>query len=495
MSRKKKFVGDVAITFVSSVVTLMMNFLSSIILSRTLGPSDLGIYKMTLSIYNIAIVFSSFGLPSTVIKYVAESDEEVRKSILTATMALSFFLGLITSFLLYLLSNPLSEFFGMPLSDTILFISLVFPISLMNNILFSALNGMRRMRLSALINIFQSSSTLLLLILLLPRFRVLGAIWSFVSSLFLSFLLLMISNRSLIKIDLDAKDACLTLLELLRFSRNIFLSSAVNIINYQIGTLAIGYFLLPSDVGYYSIALSLSQFFFLFPYSVQKITYPSTSYYWSRGEVDTLRRMINKSMKYTTMILVPLGLLAEFLAKDVVVLLYGQDFLPSAFLLQIMLLGTVFNGVTSKPIAGTLAGVGRADIEAKRSILSAIIDVVLTLSFVPILGSVGAAISRSLMFIVGSTIGLILIKRILDLSIDKIWYAKLFLALSISLLIYLSSNLLFSNLISSIISTSSFLLLEMILLMDEEDKKLISDILSEFKRNVIFWKRTTDRNA
>ncbi|MHA1507059.1 MAG: hypothetical protein ACTSR0_07810, partial [Candidatus Asgardarchaeia archaeon] len=199
--------------------------------------------------------------------------------------------------------------------------------------------------------------------------------------------------------------------------------------------------------------------------------------------------------KYTTMILVPLGLLAEFLAKAVVVLLYGQDFLPSAFLLQIMLLGTVFNGVTSKPIAGTLAGVGRADIEAKRSILSAIIDVVLTLSFVPILGSVGAAISRSLMFIVGSTIGLILIKRILDLSIDKIWYAKLFLALSISLLIYLSSNLLFSNLISSIISTSSFLLLEMILLMDEEDKKLISDILSEFKRNVIFWKRTTDRNA
>ena len=92
MSQKKKFVEDVTVTFISSAITLVISFLSSVILGRSLGPNDLGIYKMTLSIYNLAIVFTSFGLPSTVVKYIAESDEDRRKKILSFTLITSLLL-------------------------------------------------------------------------------------------------------------------------------------------------------------------------------------------------------------------------------------------------------------------------------------------------------------------------------------------------------------------------------------------------------------------
>ncbi|MHA1596511.1 MAG: flippase [Candidatus Asgardarchaeia archaeon] len=485
MSQKKKFVEDVTVTFISSAITLVISFLSSVILGRSLGPKDLGIYKMTLSIYNLAIVFTSFGLPSTVVKYIAESDEDRRKKILSFTLITSLLLGIATSLFLYVLSEPLSTLFRMAsLRDTLLLISLIFPISMMNSILFSTLNGMRRMKLSAFISILQSTSMLALVIALVSNFRILGAICSFMASLFIASSLLIVFNRNLIKLKVDWKEYSSTVSELFRFSSKIFLSSSINILNYQIGTFVIGYFLTASDVGYYSVAVSLSQFFWLLPSSVQKITYPSTSSYWSKGEIRALKKMIDKSMKYTAIVLIPLGLLAGFLAKDLVEFLYGQPFLPSAPLLQILLIGTIFNGATSKPIAGTLSGIGRPDIELKRSVLNATINIVLTTSFVPILGSSGAAISRSLTFLIGSVIGLLLIRRVLSITIDTIWYVKVFSLSLLSTLIYISLKGSFSNLVSSLISVSLFTLLEVLFLIEEEDRKIISDIIREFRKEL-----------
>ncbi|MHA1506813.1 MAG: flippase [Candidatus Asgardarchaeia archaeon] len=486
MSQKKKFVEDVTVTFLSSTITLIISFLSSIFLGRLLGPNDLGIYKMTLSIYNLAVVLASFGLPSTVVKYVAESDEDRRKRIVSFALISSLIIGMVTSLVLYLLSDSLSSVFKMvTLKDTLLLISFIFPISITNGVLFSALNGMRKMKLSALINVIQSLSMLTFVVILVSKFRIVGAVWSFMASLLIAFLLLLIINRGLIKLRMDGEEYLSTVSELFRFSSKIFLSSSVNIINYQIGTFVIGYFLTASDVGYYSVAVSLSQSFWLFPNSVQKITYPSTSSYWSKGDVRALKKMIDKSMKYTAILLIPLGLLAGFLAQDIVEFLYGQPFIPSVPLLQILLIGTIFNGSTSKPVAGTLSGIGRPDLELKRSILNTAINIFLTTSFVPVFGSSGAAISKSLTFIIGSATGLILIKRTLGVTIDTVWYAKAFFLSLISTFLYLSLNNVFSSFISSLMSVSLFAVSEVLFLIGKEDRKIISDIIKEFKRELL----------
>jgi O-antigen/teichoic acid export membrane protein len=39
---------------------------------RYLGAGDLGLYRMTSTIYGIALLFAAIGIPATMIKYVAE---------------------------------------------------------------------------------------------------------------------------------------------------------------------------------------------------------------------------------------------------------------------------------------------------------------------------------------------------------------------------------------------------------------------------------------
>ena len=72
MQPHKKFAFDVGITFLASVVTLPLGFVITIALGRYLGAGDLGLYRMTSTIYGIAMLIAAIGIPGAMIKYVAE---------------------------------------------------------------------------------------------------------------------------------------------------------------------------------------------------------------------------------------------------------------------------------------------------------------------------------------------------------------------------------------------------------------------------------------
>jgi O-antigen/teichoic acid export membrane protein len=61
MQPSKKFAFDVGITFLASlsriVVSLPLGFVITVALARYLGAGDLGLYRMTSTIYGIAMLF------------------------------------------------------------------------------------------------------------------------------------------------------------------------------------------------------------------------------------------------------------------------------------------------------------------------------------------------------------------------------------------------------------------------------------------------------
>jgi O-antigen/teichoic acid export membrane protein len=67
MQDHKKFAFDVGITFLASVVTLPLGFVITIALGRYLGAGDLGLYRMTSTIYGIAMLFAAIGIPAAMI--------------------------------------------------------------------------------------------------------------------------------------------------------------------------------------------------------------------------------------------------------------------------------------------------------------------------------------------------------------------------------------------------------------------------------------------
>jgi O-antigen/teichoic acid export membrane protein len=61
MHSSKKFAFDVGITFLASVVTLPLGFVITIFFGRYLGAGDLGLYRMTSTIYGIAMLVAEVG--------------------------------------------------------------------------------------------------------------------------------------------------------------------------------------------------------------------------------------------------------------------------------------------------------------------------------------------------------------------------------------------------------------------------------------------------
>ena len=68
MQPHKKFAFDVGITFIASVITLPFGFVITIVLGRYLGAGDLGVYRMTSTIYGIAMLVAAIGIPAAMIK-------------------------------------------------------------------------------------------------------------------------------------------------------------------------------------------------------------------------------------------------------------------------------------------------------------------------------------------------------------------------------------------------------------------------------------------
>ena len=76
----RKFAFDVSWVFISQVITLIIGVLQGVVLGRFLGAALLGLFAMTTTIYAITSLVAGIGIPTAIVKYVAEYKEN-RKSI------------------------------------------------------------------------------------------------------------------------------------------------------------------------------------------------------------------------------------------------------------------------------------------------------------------------------------------------------------------------------------------------------------------------------
>jgi len=213
--------------------------------------------------------------------------------------------------------------------------------------------------------------------------------------------------------------------KMLRFGAQILAAGSINEINNKLDIILIGFFLISADVGYYAVAIGLSRFFWLIPLSVQKITYPATSAYWSGNNRNALNNMLNKSMKYCTVILILIGLGLGFFAEDLITILFTEDFVCAVLPLQILIVGTVIRGSIAQPIGGSLSGIGRPDLILKIIAIIAIINVTLDVILIPQIGIVGAAIATTISLSAGAIINLGLVVKHLSIKFDVRWYLEI----------------------------------------------------------------------
>jgi len=424
MQPHKKFAFDVGITFLASVVSLPLGFVITITLGRFLGAGDLGIYRMASTLYGIVMLFAAVGIPATITKYVAEfkNDRIKFNQIVSSGVITSLFLGVGFAVLFYFSSGLFADIFDMHgLSGLIKILSPVFPFALVGGALLGLLNGIREMTKYTVATIIQSVLMVIITVVLIYcGFGVAGAVAGVVLSSVGSCLFLIFVSRNYFKITLI--EYLSTTKKMLRFGVQVLAAGSINEINNQLDIILIGFFLISTDVGHYAVAVGLSRFFWLIPLSVQRITYPATSSYWSENNHSALSNMLNKSMKYCTIILVLIGLGVGFFAKDIITTLFKEDFIYAVLPLQILLVGTVIRGSIAQPIGGSLSGIGRPGLTLKIVAIIATINATLDIILIPQIGIVGAAIATTISLSAGAFIGLFLVVKFVHIKFDVKWY-------------------------------------------------------------------------
>jgi O-antigen/teichoic acid export membrane protein len=135
--------------------------------------------------------------------------------------------------------------------------------------------------------------------------------------------------------------------------------------------------------------------------------------------------MIDKSIKYTACILLPIAVGVGIFAESIVSFIFGEGFNSAVLPLRILLVGTALQGATIRAVGSSLTGVGRPDISLKLVTISAVTNIVLNILLIPKFGIAGAAATTTCSLLLNTGLGLFFIRKILHVKIDTQWMAKL----------------------------------------------------------------------
>ncbi|MBT9145298.1 MAG: Stage V sporulation protein B [candidate division WS2 bacterium] len=468
----RKFAFDVSWVFLSQIITLATGFLLSVILGRFLGAAPFGLFTMTFTIYTIASLVGEMGIPPAIVKYVAEFKENKEKLNIFVSCGVvnSVIFGAIAGAVLFTLSNTLANIFNMPeLAELIRIIAFSLPFLVVNNMLIGLLNGLREMKSYSLRTVIRSSLLLSLTILFVGSgFGIEGAVLALLLSEVGTLFLLIFISRNFFSFVI--RDYMKTTKELVGFGSQLFLASAIYMVNTYTDTLLVGFFLTDKDVGIYAIAIALSKVFLVIPGSMSAITYPAISEYNSKGSHEAIENLINKSMKYSLIILSTLGVLIIFFSKHIILLLFKPEFLPAVTPITILILGMIFFGSMSS-VGAAFSAVNRPDIPFKLNLFAVVVNLSLNIILIPILGITGAAIATATSFSVLTILALYLLNRILNVKIDIQWYAKILATIALVIAAFFIFKYWINLYLLIGILFGCYLMLVNKLLLTNEDKK------------------------
>lgn len=424
----RRFARDVGFSLASLGVSAAIHFILRTFLARYLGATDLGLYTLCFTVYSFFMLVSVLALNAALTRYVAQFKEDVTRThlLVSSGVVTTGMIGLFTGLALFALSNSIARIFDMPeLGGLLRIIALALPFITLQKAVLGFLRGMRRMPLFAFINICQSALTIVLTVaLVLLGYGVSGAVVALVLPIILVSLFSLFSIRkTLVKPATQQYLAAAKML--LVFGAYAALGNSIDMVRTYTDSVMIGYFMNATEVGYYAVAVMLSQAISLAPSAVQTVTTPMISTYHGRGEIDRIDNLINRIMKYTAIFLIPICFMAGFLGREIIWLFFGKSFILVTLPLQILLIGSVCDGIFNS-VGATLSSTGHPDILFKLSGTSALVNVVLNILLIPRLGITGAAIATSTSMVVGVLLHLYFTQRLIGVRIHWGWFAKLF---------------------------------------------------------------------
>lgn len=398
-----------SVVFTANIVGSVLGFAATIIFARLLGAEVLGIYGLVLTLVGWLQIGATMGFGSAITKRLSEGDE--RGEFLAAGLLTATTFGVLVSVLVLIARDFVEAYVGgfdayIAVSVVWFVIALLF-IRIFYKVTLKTLKGEHMVHLAGLLDPVKFGSRSLIQIgLVLAGYSLLGMLVGYaIGGVVVGIVGLLYVSTSLRR---PARRHFRSLYDYAKFS---WLGSLKSRTFSDVDILVLGVFVGEALIGIYVVVWSLAEFLNLFASAVKDTLFPEISRKSGADGVDAAAGLVEDSLAFAGLVAIP-GLVGGVLLADRIMLVYGPEFTEGTTILGLLVLAVLLYAY-QKQLLNALNGVDRPDLAFRINLLFVLLNVSLNLVLIWQYGLVGAAVATVISAGVGTTVGYVMVDRLI----------------------------------------------------------------------------------
>ncbi|MCX6654452.1 MAG: flippase [Candidatus Bathyarchaeota archaeon] len=394
MSDEKTIIKGSFWVYAGNAASLIIAFLSTVILSRILDREDWGIFASVLSVSYFMGIFVDFGFTYTLTHYTStlgtRGQYSKLKLYLNKLLRYRFILILVFAAGIFLASEWISEFFHVTDGAKYFQISALFFIFSSAFTTFDViLTGLKKFRVGAIFTFLDYALRLIIaLIFIYFGFGVVGVILGYTAAfVFVTFLAIYALRGILFQTPSEEHYKVESMSEMFVFGGMMGIAQLAVMLMVWTDSLMIGAMMGATFVGVYKIAISISTSLGGAIGAINKVVFPVLVGIEAKEKESAAD--LNKILKYGSFFAIPAVFGIAFFSTELIILLFGQQYIDAAPALMILSY-LCFDFFFSGSLISYFSAKKKVEIVGYAAIICSIGNIILNFILIPILGIVGA---------------------------------------------------------------------------------------------------------
>jgi len=427
------------------VISTCISAVATIFVGRLLGSDLYGLYGIILIAPTLMGTFRDWGVNAAIIRFTAQFRAENRlseiRNIAISGMVFEITLGIFLSAVLFGVAGFLATtVFSRPeITELIQLASISILADGIVKAASSVFTGMEKMELYSVVLIAQSAiRTAIMVTLIILGFGTYGAVLGYTISVVIAGLvsasLVWLASRNLPKLGGFKIEVGAYVKTMLQYGIPLSLSSIINsfLFRYYMFLLPIFYVADNIAIGNYSMASNFIVLIGFFATPITTMLFPAFSKLSPQKDKQTLKKVYQYSIKYASLIVVPIAALVMCLAQPAVATLFGETYTSAALFLPLLAVAYIFPVFGSLSMGSFISSQGKNTFLLYLTLIETAIGVPLGYVLIMQLGVLGLIITTLAAGIPNMIISLYWIKKHYDLTVEWASSAKVLLSSVIS---------------------------------------------------------------
>lgn len=379
----------------ANLLITLLGLVGSIILARWLGPSQRGIFAAIILIPTILQYFVNFGLSSATIYFTAQPNSD-KNTIWSNLLFIGFIQSILGILMGYFITNFYLQRYGLQIINFGHLYLLTIPLGLYGMYATYILQGSAHFKVTNLLKC------------IVPFGYCIGIIWlrfqqiltienlvyvqliiqSFYTIIAVFFLYRILLIHFIFKIEYNS------IRKMLTYSVRVWFGDISQLANSRIDQFLIGGFLSSRDLGIYTVAVSVARFTSVFADAITTIMLPSvTGKEYIQEKIDEILNFFKKYWIFSVIF----HLIFALSLPIIIPFVFGNDYLESIIICQILVLGSLF--INAKTVlGGGILGMGFPAIMSYVEFFGMIISLIMSMLLLKIYGLIGVSFAIGLSY-------------------------------------------------------------------------------------------------